>query len=106
MVRCQNYMDIDTSIVLSKMVVPNIKRNPVVFGNIHFRLWNPDIEKAVANAEVEIAGYKAVSDRESDVELFIPLEQQRPFYQIKVNIPLENDTIYLPCGKDDVVLTK
>lgn len=105
-VKCQNYMDIDTTFVLSKAVVLYIKRNPLVFGNIHFRLWNPDLEKAVANTEVEIAGYKAVSDNEGNVELFIPLEHQQPSYQIKTNIPLEKDTIYLPCGQDDVVLTK
>ncbi len=104
--KCQNFIDIDTTIVLSRNVILNIKRNPEVFGNIHFRLWNPDIEKAVANTEVEIAGYKAVSDDEGNVEPFIPLEHQQPVYQIKANIPLENDTIYLPCGKDDVVLTK
>lgn len=104
--KCQNFVDIDTTIVLSRNVILNIKRNPEVFGNIHFRLWNPDVEKAVANTEVEIAGYKAVSDDDGNVELFIPLEHQQPSYQIKANIPLENDTIYLPCGKDDVVLTK
>lgn len=104
--KCQNFIDIDTTIVLSRNVILNIKRNPEVFGNIHFRLWNPDIEKAVANTEVEIAGYKAVSDDEGNVELFIPLEHQQPCYQIKASIPLDNDTIYLPCGKDDVVLTK
>jgi len=105
-VKCQNFVDIDTTIVLSRNVVLEIKRNLEVFGNIHFRLWNPDKEKAVANAEVEIAGYKAVSDDDGNVELFIPLEHQQSSYQIKANIPLENDTIYLPCGKDDVVLTK
>ena len=105
-VECHEFLPVDTSFVLSKAVVLNIERNPAVFGNIHFRLWNPDTERAVANTEVEIAGYKAVSDNEGNVELFIPLEHQRPSYQIKANIPLENDTIYLPCGKDDVVLTK
>ena len=104
--KCQNFIETDTTIVLTRHVVLNIKRNPDIFGNIHFRLWNPDTEKAVANTEVEIAGYKAVSDDEGNVELFIPLEHQQPSYQIKANIPLENDTIYLPCGKDDVVLTK
>lgn len=105
-VKCQNYMDIDTTFVLSKTVVLNIKRNPAVFGNILFRLWNPDIEKAVANTEVEIAGYKTVSDNEGKVELFVPLEHQQPFYHIEANIPLDKDTIHLPCGRDVVVLTK
>lgn len=105
-VKCQNFIETDMTIVLTRDVVLNIKRNPDIFGNIHFRLWNPDTEKAVANTEVEIAGYKAVSDNEGNVELFIPLEHQQPSYQIKTNIPLEKDTIYLPCGQDDVVLTK
>ena len=105
-VKCQNFIETDTVFVLTKDVVLNIKRNPDIFGNIHFHLWNPDTERAVANTEVEIAGYKVVSDNEGDVELFIPLEHQQPSYQIKANIPLENNTIYLPCGKDDVVLTK
>lgn len=105
-VECCECLPVDTTIVLSKAVVLNIYRNPDIFGNIHFRLWNPDTEKAVANTEVEIAGYKSVSDNEGNVKLFIPLEHQQSFYQIKANIPLENDTIYLPCGKDDVVLTK
>lgn len=105
-VKCQNYMDIDTNIVLSKAIVLNIKRNPAVFGNIHFRIWNPNREKAVSNTEVEIAGYKALSDKEGQVELYIPLDEQQPYYQVKATIPLENDTIYLPCGKDDVILTK
>ena len=105
-VKCQNFVDTDTTILLSRNVVLNIKRNPAVYGDIHFRLWNPDTERAVANTEVEIAGYKTVSDNEGNVKLFIPLEYQQPFYQIKANITLENDTIFLPCGKDDVVLTK
>ena len=41
-VKCQNYMDLDTVFVLSKTVALNIRRNPAVFGDIHFRLWTPD----------------------------------------------------------------
>ena len=106
MVKFRNYMNLDTTLALSQTVVLNIKRNPAVFGNIHFRLWNPNKEQVVANTEMKIAGYKVLSDDEGNVELFIPLEYQNTFYRIEASIPLDNEKIYMPCGKDDVVLTK
>lgn len=105
-VTCRDFVDIDTTFKLSKDVVLNIQRAPSVYGNVHFRLWNPDMEKPVANAEIEIAGHTTTSDEDGRVKLFVPLEFQEKKYFIKSSIPLENDTVYLPCGPDDVVLTK
>lgn len=105
-ISCQDFMDVDTIVVLTKDVVLNIQRNPSPYGDVHFRLWNPDREEAVANAEIEIAGQKVVSGSDGRVSLFVPLEEQQTKYKIKANIPLSNDTIYLPCGPDDVILTK
>lgn len=39
-VRCQDYIDIDTSLVLSKSNILGIRRDESVYGNIYFRLWN------------------------------------------------------------------
>lgn len=105
-VSCQNYMDLDTSLVLTKVLLLNISRNPAVFGNIHFRLWDPYAEVFVTDTQVEIAGYKTTSNQEGLVELFIPLEQQQPFYHIETTIPLNNDKIVMPCGTDAVVTLK
>ena len=103
---CQDFMDVDTVVVLTKDVVLDVQRNPSPYGDVHFRLWNPDKEEAVANAELEIAGQKVVSGSDGHVSLFFPLEEQQTKYNIKSNVPLANDTIYLPCGPDDVILTK
>ena len=105
-VSCQDFLDVDTVIVLTKEVVLNIYRNPSIYGDIHFRLWNPDMEDPVAKTRIEIAGQTAVSDEEGRVKLFVPLKDQQTKYVIKSSIPLTNDTIYLPCGPDDVILTK
>jgi hypothetical protein len=105
-VSCQNYLDLDTSLVLTKALLLDIGRNPAVFGNIHFHLWDPNAEEFVADTQVEIAGHKTTSDQDGLVELFIPLEQQRPTYQIVTNIPLDNDKIVMPCGTDAVVTLK
>jgi hypothetical protein len=105
-VKCQNYLDVDTTMPLTKDIVLNIHRDSLVFGNINFKLWNPDTEKPVANVEVEIARQKVTSDDGGIISLFVPLEKQRKAYHVKATLPLANDTVYLPCGPDDVVLTK
>ena len=103
---CRNYMDVDTFVVLTKEVVLNIYRNPSIYGDIHFRLWNLETGKPVANAEVEIAGMTATSNNDGLVTLFIPLEVQQTKYVIKSSIPLANDTVFLPCGPNDLILKK
>lgn len=102
----QSYLPVDTILQLSETLTINIYRDPTFYGNVHFRLWNPDREEAVANAELEIAGQKVVSESDGHVSLFIPLGEQQTKNNIKSSVPLANDTIYLPCGPDDVILTK
>ena len=103
---CRDYLDVDTTITLSKDVVLNISRNPSVFGDVHFRLWNPETEKPLVNEVIEIAGQTATSDEDGRVSLFVPLEVQQAKYAIKSSVPLANDTVYLPCGPNDVILTE
>lgn len=105
-VSCQDFMDVDTIVVLTKDMVLNIQRDLSVYGNIHFRLWNPDTETPVVNADVEIAGQKVTSNETGTVSLFVPLEKQRKSYYVNASVPIANDTIYLPCGPDDVILMK
>lgn len=105
-VTCQNFIDVDTILALTENVELYIYRTPSVYGDIHFRLWNSVKEEPVPNEEIEIAGQIVVSDDSGRVSLFIPLEAQQTKYVIKSSIPLVNDTIYLPCGPDDVILTK
>lgn len=103
---CQDFLDVDTTLLLTKDVALNIFRNPKVYGDVHFRLWNPNVEKPVANVEVEVAGINVTSDKDGVVSTSIPLESQQMAYPVNASIPLANDTIYLPCGEDDVILTR
>jgi hypothetical protein len=103
---CQDYINVDTTLTLAEDVVLNIQRNPSIYGDVHFRLWNPNTEMPVANAEIEIAGQKDTSTENGYISFFVPLESQQTKYHIKSSIPLSNDTVYLPCGPDDVILIK
>lgn len=103
---CQDFMDVDTTLILTKDMVLAICRNISVYGNIRFRLWNPDSERPVANTEIMVAGQTAVSDENGNVSLFVPLETQQKSYPVTAYSSPISDTIYLPCGPDDVIIMR
>ena len=105
-VDCQDFQIVDTTLVLTEQVTLNIYRDPQVYGNVHFRLWNLNTEHAVAHSSVEIAGQQITSDEEGRVSLVVPLELQKTKYSIDSPLELESDTIFMPCGHDDVILVK
>lgn len=105
-VSCRDCLNLDTTVVLTPSLTLNLFRDPTVYGNVHFLLWNPEDEVAVTNERVNIAGYEAVSDEDGYVNLFIPLEKQQHYYLVKASRPLENDTLTMPCGDSYGILIK
>ena len=105
-VSCPNFIDTDTSIVLTPYVTLNIQRNDSVFGNVNFRIYNPNTEMYVCNTPIRLAGQETISDSSGRVSLYVPLEKQQRYYIITGPLQFENDTVYMPNGKDDVVLTQ
>ncbi len=103
---CQDFIAMDTTVILKKDLVLNISRDPVIYGDVHFLLWNPGKEKPVAHTKVFIGEYETISDENGRVSLKISLEAQRCAYPVKTETLLENDTIYMPCGENDVLLIR
>ena len=103
-VKCNDFHDTDTTLVLSELNTIEIHRNAEVYGNIHFRLWDVKNECPLANTAISIDGTEAVSDEEGNVSLFMPIEKQKKHYTITT--PLSNDiyTIYMPCGDYNAIL--
>lgn len=102
-VTCQDFLPLDTTLLLSKEVTLNLYRNAKVYGDIRFRLWNPNTEQAVSHQEINIEGQTILSDEEGKVVLSLPIEKQKPVYHIQSKILLETDCIYMPCGEDDII---
>ena len=103
-VSCPNFIDTDTSLILTPDVTLIIARNDSVFGKVNFRMYNPNTEMYVGNTTISLAGQETVSDPNGRVSLFVPLEKQQRYYIITGPLQFENDTVYMPSGKDDVVL--
>ena len=105
-VSCKDCFDTDTTMSLSKNTMLSIRRDPSVYGDIHFKLWNINTEEAVGSTMVRVEGQAVLSDAEGMVKLTIPLEKQRKAYKIDADLDLVNDSIFMPCGNDDVILVQ
>lgn len=104
---CPNYLPVDTTILLTKQVGIDVLRDPTVFGNVRFKLWNPETETTAVGQTLTIDGHQAQSDSVGYVTLFIPLAEQKTAYPItSPSISLTNSHIFMPCGSDDALTFK
>ncbi len=98
-----DFLPLDTTLTLTRDVALDIRRDPSVYGNVKFGLWDPETETFISGTRLEVAGQVVTTDKEGQVSLFVPLEQQRKTYQVKAPFPLYNDIITMPCGESDVI---
>lgn len=105
-VTCPNFQTTDTSMILTKNMTVHIARDPMVFGQIKFRIYNPNTEQYLSNIEVMIDGHTVISDETGLVSFNIPLESQKKTYPVSASIPLHEDSIYMPCGDSYHIFTK
>lgn len=105
-VTCRDFLDIDTVLTLTKNTSLTLYRDPMVYGDIHFTLFNIETETPVGDVTLHIEGEEVMSDENGQVSLMIPLSKQKKAYTIKADFPLLNDSIIMPCGTDDVILVK
>lgn len=105
-ISCPDYLPVDTTITLMENMEVNICRNPTVYGNIQFILWNTSKESYVSNTTIRIDDIAAVSDAEGVVKTIVPLAKQKKKYRLSSTVPLEDSILYMPYGKDCVIRTK
>ena len=105
-ISCLDYLPVDTTIKLQSNTEVNIFRDPTVYGNIQFKLWNIRTESYVGNTAIRIGDISAVSDTEGIVKMTVPLAKQRKEYRLSSTVPLEDSVLYMPYGKDCVIRTK
>ena len=100
---CPDFLPLDTTLLLNRDVTLNIHRDPKVYGQVSFGLWNPETETFITGTRLEVAGQVVTTDKEGHVSLFVPLEKQSKHYLVKAPFPLAKDSIDMPCGESDVL---
>ena len=103
----QSFLPVDTTLVLTELVSLNIRRDPAVYGNLRYKLWNPETEQTSPHTEVIIDGHQVTSDADGYVMLTIPLAEQKTAYHItSAHITLEDSVVYGNCSQNSVILYK
>ena len=103
---CQDFLSVDTALILSPEMTLNIKRNPEPYGYVRTKVYSSEDERGVSGVIICIEGDTLVSDANGYISTFIPLEKQRVKYVITSSVPLQKDTIIMPSGEDDVLLIR
>lgn len=105
-VTCKNWLPLDTIVNLSKEMKINISRDPQPYGDIQFKLWNQDTERAYPGVKVCINGHESTTDAEGVVHYTMPLAEQDTLYYIEASIPLEYNTLFMPTTESTIVSVK
>ena len=105
-IACRDFLTTDTVITLTKEMTLNIARDPAVYGDIHFQLYDPMTEQYLPGVDVTIEGQTVQSDNTGTVALQIPLSAQREKYPISASISLHEDTLYPPCTGSYMIFKK
>ena len=88
---------------LSKEQTIGVKRDEKVFGTINFMLWNENREAPVPNAEITVGDQKTRSDSKGMVRLSIPLDKQRPVYDLSSPLNLLDTQIAVPHTESTII---
>lgn len=104
-VQCQDFLSLDTTLLLQQNLVLGLQRDTNVYGKIRERIWSLQKGSVVPNYPLTIAGKNVTSDENGYVTLQIPLDEQRTEYLV-TGQNLLNNNISMPCGESDVILVK
>lgn len=104
-VACRDWLPVDTTFLLTDDVPLALRRDPTVYGEVRFQLWDPNEETGVANVPLKIGTYIVTTDADGFVSLSIPLADQQASYRITAPMPLDENssTLLMPCGKRIIV---
>ena len=105
-ISAQDWLTTDTTVMLAESLCLNISRNPHPYGDIHFRLWNPNTEQTYPGTTVTINGHEATADTDGMIRYTMPLAEQDTLYNIQAPMSLENDTLIMPHTESTTIIVQ
>lgn len=98
-IKAPDYHVCDTTVTLQRILQCAIWRDETIFGSVRFTLYGHPQPETIT---LMIAGQEVRPDAAGRVSIDIPITQQRVAYG--VHGTGQQDTIYMPCGEDDVLV--
>lgn len=103
--KAADWLPADTTLQLTRTTTIAIRRDPKTYGDLCFSIWDPHGERTLA-IPVGVAGRQLKPDADGRLRLQLPLSEQRTKYVATTTLPLENDTLYMPRGDNDVLVVR
>lgn len=97
----RDYLSLDTTLTLSENLTLPLRRNADVYGLLRGRLVRDG--RVMPDETLEIDGHEVTTDERGYFELHLPLCEQKTSYPIRARWTLESDSLYAPCGEDDIL---
>ncbi len=91
----KDYLPCDTTLVLQRSQRLSLYRDANVYGHVHFRALGKRQKLTIADSIV-------MPQENGQVDMYIPVAHQQVAYAVQWLNGI--DTIYMPCGEDDVIL--
>jgi len=95
------YEPIDTMLTLRTSMTLPVRRDESIYGHIRFRLRGTEHPE---RQTIRIAGQELRADKDGLVETNVPLEEQQTAYSVEVNGKVLTDSVYTPCGENDIIM--
>ena len=95
------YEPIDTMLTLRTSMTLPVRRDESIYGHIRFRLRGTEHPE---RQTIRIAGQDLRADKDGLVETYVPLEEQQTAYSVEVNGKVLTDSVYTPCGENDIIM--
>lgn len=96
-VNCRDFLSVDTTLTLTPDMTIDLRRDPKVYGDVVFSLWDWHNEITIADTPIQVEGIDCVSDSCGRVAFSIPLERQKTTYQVTAPFPLADSILTMPC---------
>ncbi len=104
--KAEKYVTLDTTLLLTRNVVLNLNRDVHYYGDVRFQVWSKSKGRGVSGARLKVHGIDVIADEDGYVSLFIPLERQQKSYRVEASFPIEDDSLAMPYGENDAVVTE
>ena len=106
---CRDCLPLDTLLPLARNMCLPLYRDEHVYGDLHFRLVAAGSGVDYSAIAIRIADTIVQPDVNGDIDCHLPLAEQQVAYPLQLvsdkyaGMSLQPDTIYPPCGTNDVI---
>lgn len=99
--QCDGFCPLDTIVRAGESILLNIRRNEAIYGHLSAIVWHNDAP--LKRASLRVADHLIATDSVGRFTLDLPIDEQRPAYSVFYQEQLL-DSLYAPCGPNDVIV--